>query len=418
MSDSPIIVGLDIGSSKIAASVGRFHEDEIEILGCVKVKNTGFRRGQIVDVPDTVSSISAIMESIEQVIQAPANNVVVGFAGTQAQISRSRGSSVVARPDGVITEADVDRAVEAARAIAIPPNREIIHVLPKSFTVDMEDGVVDPVGMTGIRVEADTHIVSSSLKTIQNLVRAITQADLNIAEMVFSPLSTGELLLNKNQKDSGVALVDIGSTTTSVAIYEMGDLLHAAILPIGANHITNDIAIGLKIPLDIAEKVKIDHAAVKNFTLKNSETIDLQSYDLEIQDKPRLSYLSEIVEARLVEMFLMVREELGRVDRDGSLPAGIILTGGGSQVKGIVEKCKETLNLPCRLGQPIREFSGRVDKLNDPTYATSVGLVLWGLEHQQNLNVVQEKTSKMPAQLGNMGGVVEKARDFFKQLLP
>lgn len=418
MSDSPIIVGLDIGSSKIAASVGRFHEDEIEILGCVKVKNTGFRRGQIVDVPDTVSSISAIMESIEQVTQTPVNNVVVGFAGTQTQISRSRGSSVVARPDGIITEADVDRAVDAARAIAIPPNREIIHVLPKSFTVDMEDGVVDPVGMTGIRVEADTHIVSSSLKTIQNLVRAITQADLNIAEMVFSPLSTGELLLNKSQKDSGVALVDIGASTTSVAIYEMGDLLHAAILPIGANHITNDIAIGLKIPLDIAEKVKVDHAAVKNFTLKNSETIDLQSYDLEIQDKPRLSYLSEIVEARLVEMFLMVREELGRVDRDGSLPAGVILTGGGSQIKGIVEKCKETLNLPCRLGQPIREFSGRVDKLNDPTYATSVGLVLWGLEHQQNLNVVQEKTSKMPAQLGNMGGVVEKARDFFKQLLP
>ncbi len=418
MNDSPIIVGLDIGSSKISASVGRFHEDEIEILGCVKVKNTGFRRGQIVDVPDTVSAISAIMESIEQMTQTSVNNVVVGFAGTQTQISHSKGSSVVARPDGIITEADVDRAIDAARAIAIPPNREIIHVLPKSFTVDTEQGIVDPLGMTGIRVEVDAHIVSSALKIIQNLVRAITQADLNIVEMVFSPLSTGDLLLTKDQKDNGVALVDIGATTTSVAIYEMGDLLHSAILPIGANHITNDIAIGLKIPLDIAEKVKIDHAAVKNFAIRNSETLDLQAYDLDTSDKPRLSYLSEIVEARLVEMFLMVREELGRVDRDGSLPAGVVLTGGGSQIKGIVEKCKEVLNLPCRLGQPIREFSGKVDKLNDPTYATSVGLVLWGLEHHQQLSVNIEKTNKVPAQLGNMGGVVEKARDFFKQLLP
>lgn len=414
MKESRAVVGLDIGSSKIAASVGRIHEDEVEILGSVKVKNTGFRRGQIVDVPETVSAISAIVESIEQITQTSVSNVVVGFAGVQTQVNHSRGSIAVSRPDGVITESDVDRVMDAARAVAIPPNREIIHVLPKSFTVDTEEGVIDPVGMTGIRVEADAHIVSSGSKTIQNLVRAITQADLNIADMVFSPLATSELLLTKGQKDSGVALVDIGASTTSVAIYELGDLIHAAVLPIGSNHITNDIAIGLKIPLDIAEKVKLDHAAIQGFSIKNNEVIDMQEYDLETQEKPKLSYLSEIVEARLVELFLMVQEELGRVDRDGTLPAGIVLTGGGSKIKGIIEKTKESLHLPCRLGSPNQEFSGRVDKLNDPTYATSVGLVLWGLEH----HATAETPEKMPLKLGNMEGVVEKARDFLKQLLP
>lgn len=415
MNESRVVVGLDIGSSKIAASVGRIHEDDIEILGSVKVKNTGFRRGQIVDVPETVSAISAIVESIEQITQTSVSNVIVGFAGAQTQVDHSHGSIAVSRPDGVITEADVDRVIDAARAIAIPANREIIHVLPKSFTVDTETGVIDPIGMTGIRVEADAHIISSASRTIQSLVRAITQADLNITDMVFSPLATGELLLTKSQKDSGVALVDIGSSTTSIAVYEMGDLIHAAVLPIGSNYITNDIAIGLKIPLDIAEKVKIDHASIQSFSIKGTnEVIDLSEYDLETQEKPKLSYLSEIVEARLIELFLKVQEELGKVNRDGTLPAGIVLTGGGSKIKGIVEKTKESLHLPCRIGSPNQEFSGRVDKLNDPTYATSVGLVLWGLEH----HAPSEMQEKMPLKLGNMGGVVEKARDFFKQLLP
>lgn len=408
------MMGLDIGSTKIVATVGHFAEGGVEILGSVKVPNSGLRKGQVVDIEETVSAISALLENIERITGVPITNTIVGIGGIHTKTIRSKGVIAVSRPDGEISQADVDRVLEAARAVAIPANREIIHVLPKSFTVDAEEGIIDPIGMTGIRLEVEAHIVSSSSIAIKNLVRSINQAGLSIDDLVFAPLATAWAILTKYQKESGVVLVDIGAATTSLVIYEEGDLIHSAILPIGSMHITNDIAIGLKTSIDVAEAVKLKYGTVTKEGVRETDTIDLGSIDKGEIHMPKLKYLCEIIEARLMELFMMIKEELGKVGKDGTLPAGAVFTGGGSQINGLLEMAKSILNLPAKSGGLAQQLAGRVDNLDDPAYANSVGLVLWGLE-QKSAN---QESTKLKLNFGKMEGMVEKARDIFKQFLP
>lgn len=414
MAQHDAILGLDIGTSKVAATMAQMGETGVEILGMTKVQNNGLRRGQVVDVGETVSAISAVLEEIERVAQRPAQHAIVSIGGAHVETTSSKGVIAVARPDGEITQQDVDRVLEAARAVAMPANREIIHVLPKGFTVDAEPGIVDPVGMTGIRLEVDAHVVSCASAAVKNLVRAVNQAGLNVGSLVFSPLASAEIALTKRQKESGVVIIDIGAATTGLAIYEEGDLVHAAILPIGSMHLTHDIAIGLKTSIDLAEAIKIRYGTALKDGIRDIDTIDLTVIDPTELERPRHRYIAEIIEARLSELFLMIKEELGRIGKDGTLPAGAILTGGGSQLEGIVEFTRQSLHLPAKIGTPITEFPGNVDKLDNPTYATSVGLVLWGLGGRTEA----ESPIGKPLSLDSMEGVVGKARDFFKQLLP
>ncbi|MGI6103024.1 MAG: cell division protein FtsA [Patescibacteria group bacterium] len=413
MAQRNVVLGLDIGTTKIAATVGHFAEGGVEILAMTKVPNSGLRRGQVVDVEETVSAISAVLEDAERQAQTPLQSAIVGLSGSQVETTQSKGVIAVSRPDGEITQQDVDRVLEAARAIAMPANREIIHILPKGFTVDAEANIVDPVGMTGIRLEVDAHVVSCPSPAAKNLVRAVGQAGLAIDEMIFSPLATAELILTKRQKESGVALIDIGAGTTELAVYEENDLIHAAVLPVGSMHITNDIAIGLKTSIDLAEAIKVRYGTALVGDIRDIDTIDLTVIDPTELERPKRKYIAEIIEARLAELFMIVNDEFRKIGKDGTLPAGVVFTGGGSRLDGLVELAKQNLHLPAKLGRPHTEFMGSVDKLDDPAYATCVGLALWGLSGRPH-----REPGQKPFSLDNMEGVVGKARDFFKQLLP
>ena len=413
MAHNELILGLDVGTTKVAATVGRLGDTGLEIVSMSRVSNSGIRRGQVVDIGETVSAISAVLEDSERITQQPLKTAIVGLGGAHVETTSSKGVIAVSRPDGEITQQDVDRVLDAARAVAMPANREIIHVLPKAFTVDAEGGIVDPVGMTGIRLEVDAHVVSCASPAVKNLVRAVSQAGLTVSELVFTPLATAEIMLTRREKESGVALIDIGAGTTGLSVYEDGDLAHATILPIGSMHITHDIAIGLKTSIDLAEAVKIKYGTAMKETVRD-DTIDLTVIDPKELERPKQRYVAEIIEARLSELFLMLKEELNRIGRDGTLPAGIVFTGSGAQLDHLVDFAKHTLHLPARLGVPITEFPGNVDKLDDPTYATSVGLVLWGMSRQ----AAREPIAGKNFSLDSMEGVVGKAKDFFKQLLP
>lgn len=413
MHHSDLVLGIDIGSSKVAAAVGRYAEGGIEILGMTKVPNSGLRKGQVVDVAETVSSLSAVLEDVERMTQSPAKSATVGIGGVHVETTQSKGVIAVSRPDGEITPQDVDRVIEAARAVAMPANREILHVLPRHFTVDAESGVMDPVGMTGIRLEVDAHVVTCASPAVKNAVRAVSQAGLHVDDLVFSPLATAELILTKRQRESGVVLIDIGAGTTGLAVYEEGDLAHAAVLPIGSIHITNDIAIGLRTSIDLAEAIKIKYGTALKEEIREGETVDLTIIDPKELQRPKQRYIAEIIEARLSELFLMINDELRKIGKDGTLPAGAIFTGGGARLTGLIELAKNSLHLPAKLGRPAMELAGQVDRLDDPSYATSVGLVLWSLA-----GATTKEAAATSFSLDGVEGVVGKARDFLKQLLP
>ncbi len=402
-----LYVGLDVGSTKVAITCGEIVEGMINIAGFVKVPNNGVRKGVVVDIEDTVSSISEALEKLETISARRISAGVVGISGPHIQTSLSKGVVAVARADGEITASDVERVIEAARTVALPPNREILHCLPRSFTVDGQEKIEDPVGMTGIRLEVEALVISGATGAIKNLTKCVYQAGLDVEDLVFAPLATAQSLISKKQKEIGACLLDIGGGTASIVIFEEGDILHAAVLPIGSGHITNDLAIGLRTSVETAEKIKIKYASAIPDKIRESETISLREFDAGETEKIERKYTSEIVQARLGEIFSLVGQELRTIGKDGMLPAGVVLTGGGSKLEDLVEATKEYLRLPAELGRQSFELGGFVDKLSDPVYATSVGLMLWGFEH-------------MSARFAGEGGtgILGKAKGFFKQFLP
>lgn len=415
MQKQNVIVGLDVGTTKVAAAAGSYQENGIEVIGLAKTPNTGLRKGMVADIEETVSAISAVLEETERSAGIPLSSCFVGINGSHISSINSKGVIAVSRADGEITESDVERVIEASRAVAIPPNREILHVIPRSYIVDGQEGIKDPIGMTGIRLEVETHVISGSTSAIKNLTKCVTQAGLDIDGLVFSPLATAKILLSKKQKELGVALLDIGAGTTSMAVFEEGDIIHCGVLPVGSMHITNDIAIGLRISLEAAEKIKLKYGTSCAEKIRDSETIDLSNFEHGETEKAKRKYVAEIIEARLTEIFNMVKDDLKKIGKDGMLPAGIVLTGGGSQLEGLIDFAKNYLRLPAQIGLPMLEASGMVDKLDNPVYATSVGLLLWGLE---DIPPGTKGLGFSKFNIPNMGGVVEKTKNFFKQFLP
>jgi cell division protein FtsA len=302
-------------------------------------------------------------------------NIAVG--GNHIACIDSKGVIAVSRADGEISESDVVRVIDASQAISIPPNREVIHVIPKTFTLDGQAGIKDPLGMTGIRLEVETILIHGATPFLKNLQKAILQAGLEIDQLVLSPVAAAQAVLSKRQKELGVALVDLGAGTTSLAIYEESNLLHTAIIPIGSQHITNDIAIGLRCTIDTAEKVKLAFGAASPKLIDKNAEIDMSKIDDEETERIPQTLVGEIIEARLEEIFDMVSRELKRIDRDGKLPAGIVLTGGGAALPGVVEYAKHRFRLPVVIGAPT-EVSTVIDQVVDPSFATVVGLALWG----------------------------------------
>lgn len=415
MARDQIFVGLDIGSSTIRVVIGK-QESELghpSIIGVGEAQAQGIRRGVIVDIDEAVSSISEALEKAERMTGLSIDHAVVSVGGAHISSQESHGVVAIARADGEVTENDVVRVVDASQAISIPSNREILHVIPKTFTVDGQHGIKDPVGMSGIRLEVDSHIIQASVPFIKNLTKCIMQAGLEIDDLVLAPLAGAQSVLSKKQKELGVVVIDLGGGTTGMVVFEEGDLVMSTILPVGSMHITNDLAIGLRTSVDTAEKLKLQHAYAEAREVKKDLEVDLNKIDKQEDGKVSTKHIAEIVEARLEEIFDLANKELKRVGKDGQLPAGAILTGGGAKLPGVVDLAKKNLRLPVVLGTP-GSVTTVIDRVNDPAYATAVGLVLWANEYLLGSN---HSVNKFAKQMFN-NDAVNKVRKWFKSFLP
>ncbi len=407
------ITGLDIGSTNIRVAVGQVQGENqpIHIVGAAEHEAHGISKGAITSIEDAVSAISATLETVERMTGIPTEHAFVGIGGTHIASMESHGVVAVSRPNGEIREDDVERVVEAAQAVATPPNYEILHVIPRTFTVDNQHGIRDPVGMTGMRLEVEAQIIQGLSGHIKNTTKAVFRTGLSIDDLVLGSLAAAESALTKRQKELGVALVAIGGATTSVVVFEEGDVLHVKVLPIGAGHITNDIAIGLRTSIELAEQVKLQAAAAVPADVGKREEINLSDFEGGEQAMISRKHLAEIVEARLEEMFRMVDKELQAIDRSGLLPAGIVLTGGGAKLNGMVEVAKKIFRLPAAVGVP-QGIVSAIDKINDPTFTTALGLVQWGAGLDQRSGIIGKITN-----FSSVTAVTSKVKQWFKNML-
>lgn len=380
MSFRGIFVGLDIGTGNIRAVVGQKKINEIkpQILGAAQVSSTGVRKGSVVDSEDVVDNICKVVKDLEMISGFPVDHVFVNVSGVKITSNASKGVVAVSRADGQISEEDINRVLNAAQAISMPANREILHVVPRQFWVDSEECVKNPIGMSGVRLEVDALVVLGASPFIKELVQTVNKSQLEIDGLVLSGLAASKAVLTKQQKELGVVLIDIGAGITSIAVFEEGDLVHACDLPVGSGHITNDIAIGLRTSIDLAEMIKLQYGFALPNEIARKEGINLSKFNLGESGVISRREVSHIIEARLQEIFEVVNKELKKINRQGLLPAGAVLTGGGAKVPGIVDLAKDVLKLPVQVGFPLN-IDGVIDKVDEPAFATAIGLMLWGM---------------------------------------
>jgi cell division protein FtsA len=413
-----ISTGLDIGSSAIRMAVGQqvFHEKkglggEFTLLGAVEVPSQGISKGAVTSVEDAVASISKCLELAERMTGQPINEVWVGIGGTHIACQESKGVIGVGRTDGEIREEDVHRAVEAARTVATPNNHDILHVIPKTFTVDGQRGVKDPVGMTGIRLEVDTLIVQGLSSQVKNVSKCVYRTGLNIREVAFSLLALGDALVSAKQKELGCAVVNIGAQTTSLMVFEEGEVLHIAVLPIGADHITSDIAIALRTSLEIAEAIKRAEGTALRGHGDKHRTVSVQAFGGIGEETCTHAFLADVVRARAEEIFEKVDDELKRVQRSGLLPAGVFLTGGGSKLQGMAETAKTVLRLPITIATPLG-VQAAIEQVNDPAFSTAVSLVKWAQDNAGDTSMssgfLSDTFGHGKKQIGQALGAVKK----------
>lgn len=403
-----IYIGLDIGSTKVCCVVGLHEEGAAlpSVIGVGVAPTSGMRKGVVVDVEETVSSITAAVDEAERISGVAIDRATISIDGGHVASQNSKGVIAVGRADQEITVDDLMRVEEAATAIQMQPNREILQVFPRSYAVDGQSNIKDPVGMHGVRLEVESHIITGSVPAIKDLDRSIHQAGIAIQGQVLVPLAAARAVLTKRQKELGVALVDIGGGTTGVAVYEEGDILYSSVIPVGAGHITNDLAIGLKTSIDTAEKIKLKYVRAHTAKANLAEKIRVEELDGEDNLISRKE-LQNIAGARLEEIFQLVRQELRKVGKDVMLPGGVVLTGGGAKMPGIEDLAKEALQLPATVGKP-EGFTGIVDRISDPAFAAPIGLMLENMGHSQ----------EQAAPGAGIGQTVDKIKGIFKNLLP
>jgi cell division protein FtsA len=406
-----IYIGLDIGSTKVCCVVG-LHEDDAalpSVIGVGVAPTNGMRKGVVVDVEETVSSITAAVDEAERISGVAIDRATISIDGAHVMSQNSKGVIAVGRADQEITVDDLERVEEAATAIQLPPNREIIQVFPRSYAVDSQTNIKDPVGMNGVRLEVESHIITGSVPAIKNVDRSIHQAGIAIQGQVLVPLAAARAVLTKRQKELGVALIDIGGGTTGIAVYEEGDILYSSVIPVGAGHVTNDLAIGLKTSIDVAEKIKLKYVRAHTSKTAMAEKVHIEELGGEDTLVTRKD-LQNIAGARLEEIFALVRAELRKVGKDVMLPGGVVLTGGGAKLPGIEELAKETLQLPAVVGKP-EGFTGIVDRISDPAFAAPIGLML------ENMTFARHEPLS-GAGLGSIGPTVDRIKKTLRNLLP
>jgi len=441
MARQRIIAGIDIGSSKVAtiiASAAEETEEKVKIIGAASIPSKGVRKGQIVDIEEAAEVVVESVEAAERMAGYNLARVLVSIGGAHIISQNSKGVVAVAEPEGEITDDDVHRVIEAARAISLPSTREIIHVLPRYFTVDGQEGIKDPVGMSGVRLEVETHIITGSTTAMRNLAKCVAEVGADVQSLVSSGLASAESVLTETEKELGVVLVDIGGDVTKIVIFVEGSPFYTSSLPIGAKNVTKDLAVGLRLSLEAAEKIKLALSQKKKEPVKPEEETkkeparekkeegedddELDLAQLGITEEKRTvskKTLTEgIIRPRLNEIFAMVGMEIKKSEAGGLTPAGLVITGGGAQTVGVVESAKRTLAMPVRIGTP-QKITGLIDDIQTPEFATSLGLILYGLNQS-----VEPAISFSLGQLGKtiqripVRGIAGKAVDFIKSFLP
>jgi len=374
-----IIVGLDVGTTKICAVVGEVQGNKINIIGIGTHPSIGLRKGVVVNIESTVESIQKAIEEAELMAGCEISSVYAGIAGGHITGFNSRGIVAIKGPE--VTKNDVERVIDAARAVAIPMDREVIHVIPQEFIIDDQGGIQNPVGMSGVRLEAKIHIVTGAVTSAHNIVKCANRSGLDVCDIVLEPLASGEAVLTNEEKDLGTALLDLGGGTSDLAIFLGKNIKHTFVLSLGGNNLTNDISIGLRASRAEAEKIKIKYGTCVAQNISNEETIEVPGMGGRKPRKLPRQILGEILEPRIEEIFTLIKREIFRAGMDNVITSGLVLTGGSSLLHGITDIAESIFDVPSRLGTPIG-ISGLIDVVNNPMYATGVGLVLYGAKNQ------------------------------------
>ncbi|MGH8532209.1 MAG: cell division protein FtsA [Gammaproteobacteria bacterium] len=404
-SDKSLIVGLDIGTSKVVAIVGEIASDgTVEVIGVGSNPSRGLKKGVVVNIESTVQSIQRAIEEAELMAGCEIRSVYAGIAGSHIRSLNSHG--IVAIRDSEVTHSDVERVIDAARAVAIPADQKILHVLPQEFVIDSQEGIREPIGMSGVRLEAKVHVVTGAVSAAQNIVKCVKRCGLEVDDMILQQLASAQTVLTEDEKDLGVCVADIGGGTTDIAVYIDGAIQHTAVIPIAGDQVTNDIAVALRTPTHNAEDIKIKYACALTQLASPEETIEVPS----VGDRPprRLmrQTLAEVVEPRFEELFSLIQAELKRSGYEEMMAAGIVLTGGSSKMEGAIELAEEVFHRQVRLGVP-QNVTGLVDVVRNPVYSTGVGLLLFGRD--------SARSGSRPSRVeGGFPGVWERMKNWFQ----
>ncbi len=401
-----LIVGLDIGTTKINVVVGEIHGEHVDIIGVGNHNSSGLRRGVVVNIESTVASITKAVEEAEQMAGCEISDVYVGIAGSHIKGFNSKGLIPIRHDE--VTQDDIDRVVEAARAVNIPTDQEIVHVLPQEFMVDDQEGIQHPLGMTGVRLEADVHIVTGSVTAVQNIIKCCNRAGLMVSDVVLEPIASAEAVLTQEEMELGIGLLDIGGGTSDLAIFTEGSIKHTFVLGIGGHNLTNDLSIGLRTPMQEAEKLKERFGGAMSSMIDKNDAIEVPSVGGRKARRLSRKVMGEILEPRVEEMLTLVKEELVNSSFKDLINAGLVMTGGTAMLDNIVDMAEQIFDLPTRIGYP-QNIGGVTDIVSTPQCATGVGLVLYGMKHDPDKRFkTRGRSRKM------FGNVVGRMKDWFK----
>lgn len=401
-----MIVGLDIGTSKVVAIVGEINSDGVvEIVGLGSHPSKGLKKGVVVNIESTVNSIQRAVEEAELMSGCQIKSVYAGIAGSHIKSLNSHG--IVPIGDSEVTQGDVIRVIDAARAVAIPADQRILHVIPQEFVIDNQDGIREPVGMSGVRLEAKVHMVTGAVSAAQNIIKCVKRCGLEVDDIILEQLASSYSVLSEDEKELGACLVDIGGGTTDIAIFTHGAIRHTAVIPIAGDQVTSDIAVALRTPTQYADEIKIKYGCALTQMASPDESIEVPSVGERPPRRLARQTLSEVIEPRYEELFTLIQAELRRSGMEDMIAAGIILTGGSSKMEGVVELAEEVFHIPVRLGVP-QHVSGLVDVIRNPIHATGVGLLLYGSKHQD------QKREEINATDANGNGLWAKMKSWFK----
>ena len=399
-----LLVGLDVGTSKIVAAVAEVLEDgALNIIGMGQTSSRGLKKGMVVNIESTVQAIQRAVEEAELMADCTIHQVFTGIAGSHIKSVNSHG--MVAIREREVTQADIDRVIETARAVTTPPDHQVLHILTQEFSIDGQEDVREPLGMSGVRLETRVHIVTGAVSAAQNILKCVRRCNLDVADLILQPLASATAVLTDDERDLGVCLIDIGGGTTDIAVLRGGAVRHTAVIPIAGDQITNDIAMALRTPTKEAEEIKIAHGVALSRLTDPAQMIDVPGVGERGPRQLSRATLAEVIEPRVEELFVLVQQELKRAGFDGMLASGIVLTGGSSQLPGMCELAEEVFHLPVRVGVP-QYYAGLAEVVRKPSYSTAVGLLLLGKEQ-----MVRQAPVKVES--GGIGSIFERMKSWF-----